>query len=803
MLATASVMAEEHPCLFFKAGDVPALQARVLADRDAWPAIKLEADALVGPKRVKPEGLARMGEGQKQVVRGHAIGRPLTRWLETLGFAYEMTGDRAYGRAGAELLAAAARSFPPDAPPVGPNAFAGARGDILRALTVGYDWLYNAMTEDERAAAASMMARYVEGLLAEAESGKAWWAPNHNFIGVSIGASGLASLALASRFPDRAPGWTARCAALVEKWLNSGFDEQGAYAEGVLYSGYGLDNGLLFLDALKRAGGPDLFPNPRLQRVPHFCAMSLLPGEGVYDARNDSIYAGISGPQLLRLSSAGDGLAKWLWLKTGGPDSRSPYALLWANEVKPVSPALANEPWAEHFTGRGLVVFRTGWDAADVMFSVECGPFYGGTHNQADKGHFTLYGKGGRWAIDSGYGNNQDPEGTAQTVAHNAILIDGKGQALSGAGLGTSGRILDYQATNHLGYALADQTEAYQRNCVGKPGVPLQRAHRHGFFLRPEEGAPAYALIVDDIAVDGAEHEYDWLLHTDEENRYTLRPDGALISTQRGPSGGAFVETPKGAGNGGPGMVCFPFTADAEGDYHVWGRVRATGPELQKADSFRVRVDDGPTIDWHMPPSASWTWAEVHRLLAKEPTTFRLRPGPHTLFICTREEGAQIDALYITASPDFKPTAAQPGQAIFFEAEAAARIVAPMVVRREPQAQEARCDVSFAWPKALELRLDPYMNHPRLHARARMRDARFVVLLAPLSPNDTAPRIACMEEQGGQKAVVQTGGVVDVFSLSPAPSGGGVRWEIVRSVGGRELWRESGPRPIPHPANAR
>ena len=74
------------------------------------------------------------------------------------------------------------------------------------------------------------------------------------------------------------------------------------------------------------------------------------------------------------------------------------------------------------------------------MFSIEAGPYFPVTHNQADKGHFTLYGLGWRWAVDCGYANEHEREGRGQTLGHNCVLVDGQGQALSGAGWGTNGQ---------------------------------------------------------------------------------------------------------------------------------------------------------------------------------------------------------------------------------------------------------------------------------------------------------------------------------------------------------------------------
>jgi hypothetical protein len=197
--------------------------------------------------------------------------------------------------------------------------------------------------------------------------------------------------------------------------------------------------------------------------------------------------------------------------------------MVWSNDIKPVSPSEAGMPLAEHFRGRGLCVWRTGWDKDDVMLSIESGQYYPVTHNQADKGHFAIYGFGYRWACDPAYGCNRDPQGRCQTVAHSCILIDGHGQSLSGAGVGNNGKILNYDNNEIYGYAFADNTEAYQQNIIfsekkrifhygGEPAhhMDLDHAYRHIFFIRPTDKNPAYVVIFDDIAKDKTEHDYCW-----------------------------------------------------------------------------------------------------------------------------------------------------------------------------------------------------------------------------------------------------------------------------------------------------
>jgi hypothetical protein len=57
----------------------------------------------------------------------------------------------------------------------------------------------------------------------------------------------------------------------------------------------------------------DFFAHPTFQRLPEYYALSLLPGEGVFDARNDSIAGWMSRLAGGRPES---GLYQWLWETT-------------------------------------------------------------------------------------------------------------------------------------------------------------------------------------------------------------------------------------------------------------------------------------------------------------------------------------------------------------------------------------------------------------------------------------------------------------------------------------------------------
>lgn len=698
-----------------------------------------------------PEAVDERPGGEVRVqVLGHRFGRRLTDWMETIGFAYQLTGDERFGAHGALLLEAAARRLPVTDPEIA-GGFAGARGDIMRGLAVGYDWLGEAMTPEQKAVWAETSEGYVRNMIAEVGRETIWWRPYHNFMGVAMGAAGMLSMMLEDGHCDEAGEWVDLCAELVERWLDAGFDARGAYVEGTTYGTYGLSNAVRFADALGRRGGPDLLAHPHLREAPRFYAMSLLPGETVFDARNDANYQGLTDPTMLRIAGAhDDGLARWLWDRTGS--GSSVFRIIWANDLPPVDPSAAGMPLAEHFEGRGLCIWRTGWDAPDVMFSIESGPYYPTTHNQADEGHFTLYGLGERWAIDSGYGNTGLEGGRDQTVAHSCVLIDGEGMARSGAGRGTSGALVEYHDDEEHGYALADATEAYNQNRRGEPGVGARQARRHAIFMRPSAGAPAYAVVLDDIRRDDEMHEYTWMMHAPGhmlvetgEDGATLTPESALPTT--------FVETPEAATDRGD--CVWAFEVDTAGEYVIWGRVRAAGEVIQQSDSFFVQVDDGPRMDWHMPGRRGWTWGRVTAGVPQQPVSVRLEPGAHTLLFGTRETGAQLERVFITADLDASPPFGPDHQGVTLLPEDAA-ITGPMrLVREEPDPDAPRMRLWLNAVGPVRWEVDGYDAHLRLNARVTAVEPEFAAILLPLPAGVEEPAVSFAREEGALRLQVR------------------------------------------------
>jgi len=91
------------------------------------------------------------------------------------------------------------------------------------------------------------------------------------------------------------------------------------------------------------------------------------------------------------------------------------------------------------------------------------------------------------------------------------------------------------------------------------------------------------------------------------------------------------------------GWVQLPFNAPAAGTYNVWFRKKTPTAD---DDSFWIRMDNGAWTQWNnLGNSSSWLWV-------KAPATYNIGAGNHTFVVGLRENGAQLDKVYLTTGTD-------------------------------------------------------------------------------------------------------------------------------------------------------
>jgi hypothetical protein len=103
------------------------------------------------------------------------------------------------------------------------------------------------------------------------------------------------------------------------------------------------------------------------------------------------------------------------------------------------------------------------------------------------------------------------------------------------------------------------------------------------------------------------------------------------------------------------GLAFYDFELPAGGDFRLWGRVN---PPTLEEDSFWLRIDDQPWIQWNdIAHEDPWHWDDVRPFeMRNERFLIPLEPGAHRLVISYRELGARLDKLLLTNDAELVPS---------------------------------------------------------------------------------------------------------------------------------------------------
>ena len=180
---------------------------------------------------------------------------------EHLAFAYALSGDARYGDAARGWTLACARAWRPDAdaPPDGGKAYAVMR--LLKGVATGYDLVYDRLSESEReeirAMLATTAANYFTHYFSLADRSGPGFHTHHAIVEYS--SFGIAALALLGEVPE-ADTWLDECVRkFTEDLLPRGLAPDGAQVEGATFWASTMHYRLMFMDALRRVTGTDLF----------------------------------------------------------------------------------------------------------------------------------------------------------------------------------------------------------------------------------------------------------------------------------------------------------------------------------------------------------------------------------------------------------------------------------------------------------------------------------------------------------------------------------------------------------------
>lgn len=401
---TASEMArssQSHPYLFFTRATRQVLRdrratepfrllaARVQKDADACLARAIPPPAAMREDLPKylPDGSYNPEYAKEEYANQFFAQSYLMREvIPPLAFAYQLTGEARYAEAGKQwLLAYAARKK---------FTTPGREADfhlaqVMYALALGYDWLWEVLSEPERVRVRELLAR-LSGPMHEAalkilarpvaQLDRKHLAGNH--ARRTHGMYAVTPLTLLYEVPAAADWLDAEIQLHRDRLYPSGYAPNGEYIDAWDHYKSSLDDPMAFTVALQRMGGENLFTDPRIG--PRFRGMPAyflygLEGRTLDRPWNEHGWSGKNEPTAIYswLALAGanrDPVAQWIATRDDGLakiDACMAY-LLYDPTVIPAAPP--DPPGGMYFPHGGLVKLGTGWGPDDLLLPFRCGP---------------------------------------------------------------------------------------------------------------------------------------------------------------------------------------------------------------------------------------------------------------------------------------------------------------------------------------------------------------------------------------------------------------------------------------------
>ncbi|MEO7454452.1 MAG: heparinase II/III family protein [Fimbriimonadales bacterium] len=364
--------------------------------------------------------------------------------------AYRMTGNRKYADRGIQEMMMAARFSDWN-----PSHFLDV-GEMLTAMGIGYDWLYDAMSRSERDTIRSAIVdKGIKVAISQQGSREQMWMTgDNNWTSVVNGGLIVAALAIADEEPSLAKAVIDRGIKAIKK-MDKVYRPDGATHEGPLYWHYGFTFHALAHRALATAlPGHSLYGDSVYSKTGAF-PIYLQGPTGAWYNYADSTSQFYLSPAMFELSrNFNNSFYAW-WTRDQlqsllGPQFRTynneyrmfPMFIAWYDSRGSASDA----PLDAKFLGKSQVfTMRGSWTRNDASFVGGKGGNNSLSHAHQDVGSFVYEALGVRWAVDLGPDNYNLPgywenkEGgdrwklfRLHALSHNTITIGGRNQRISG-----------------------------------------------------------------------------------------------------------------------------------------------------------------------------------------------------------------------------------------------------------------------------------------------------------------------------------------------------------------------------------
>lgn len=394
-----------HPRLLLKAGEEARIKEMIAEDEAmarVHGAILAECDEILDLPV-----LERVMEGKRLL---HTSREALKR-IFWLSYSYRMTGNEAYAeRAVDEMLAVSAFSD------WNPSHFLDV-GEMVMAVAIGYDWLYDHMTPLQRQTAKEAIVE--KGFVpADDERYAGFYNLANNWNQVCCSGLLYGALATYEEHPEHAR-------ELIDLYVKSVpfalacYAPDGGYPEGFNYWGYGTSFQVMMIAALESAMGTDfgLCEAPGFLGTSAFVQFMTAPTGECFNFSDSAPYAPCNMMMFWFASKTGDLQRIWLerqYLENLPDDFMDevdrrftehrllPALMVFGSRLDMSRPVQPDEHFRVYEGKTPLFIFREGWNSKEDAYLGIKGGSPMTSHAHMDAGSFVYEYDGVRWSMDLG-----------------------------------------------------------------------------------------------------------------------------------------------------------------------------------------------------------------------------------------------------------------------------------------------------------------------------------------------------------------------------------------------------------------
>lgn len=401
-------------------------------------------------------------------------------------------------------------------------------GQLAVDVALGYDLLYNDMTEAERSQVRrAIIERSIIPTYKEYFLDNRAMANTSNWIAHTVGGSLIAASAIAGDVkPEESGGkfdmYVGGLMSKLEAHINASYLADGSYGEGISYQEFGLETLAPATVAIRRAFGIDYWNTTHIKDSLGY-ALYTYAGEASMDTGDTHPPAGHGIPALVYQSN--DPAIRWYYSQF---DRTSLQQFIFYNDdVAPRSPSELELPTSRIFKNKGDATFRTGWGKDSIEMLFRAGPNF--NHGHADEGSFQISAFGEKLATEAGWSDYyKDPYYATyftQAAGHNTVLVNGNDESQKFPdtpqfkALDRYPRMTDSITSEFHDEAASELASVYDGKLSGYT--------RRIVFVKP-----TYFVVFDDIRSSGPPVQLDFLLHFGDGDKVKAERGGVIYKTE-------------------------------------------------------------------------------------------------------------------------------------------------------------------------------------------------------------------------------------------------------------------------------